>query len=134
MITQTEMMIPMLQACPSYQKEWDNFREKWHAETELPQYLAIADLVRHVIGLYKVGDTETVNKVFAVVERWHIEGDAYVKEAATIGFLEDMQNENFHEGTSPQEFEQFLGPVSQRWWRKVDEFWKTGKIIADDPD
>ena len=29
-----------------------------------------------------------------VIERWHLEGDDYVREAATVGLLEDLQNTN----------------------------------------
>lgn len=131
MVSRSEMMEPMLRACPSYQKEWDEFLSKWKDDPDPPQYIAIAGLVRHVIRCYEAGDQATVERVFAVVERWHLEGDPYVKEAATVGFLEDLQNGNFHARTSPKDFEKFLGPESRRWWSKVTEFWEQGKPIAD---
>jgi hypothetical protein len=72
-------------------------------------------------------------RAFAVVEWWHVEGDQFVRDAVTVGLLEDLQNLNLHEhGTKPAQFEEFLGPESRRWWRKVYEFWTKGKPITDD--
>jgi hypothetical protein len=74
----------------------------------------------------------SLSRVFAVVERWHVEGDSYVREAATIGLLEDLQNENLHSSTVPKDFEVFLGPESLKWWRKVERLWAEGEIVSDD--
>jgi hypothetical protein len=126
------MMAPMLEACPSFQKEWDEFLSYWKDEPELPLYLALSSLVQHIIQIFEKGDFVTIEKVFAVVERWHLEGEWYVKEAATIGFLEDLQNKGLHKKTSPKDFERFLGPESLRWWKKLYDFWEHGKIITDD--
>jgi hypothetical protein len=68
------------------------------------------------------------------VEQWHVSGDTYVKEAATVGLLEDLQNTNLHEGTDPDAFRKFLGPESERWWSKVVRFWSEGRLLTDDPD
>lgn len=71
------------------------------------------------------GKTETFPKIFEVVEQWHIEGDSYVQEAATIGFLEALQNIN----TEPEHFRQFLGPESEKWWDKLNRFWDKGELL-----
>jgi hypothetical protein len=84
-----------------------------------------------MIGMLAAPDTEGLVRAFAVVERWHLEGDAYVREAATIGLLEDLQNDSLHAETVPKQFEVFLLPESRKWWDKVEEFWRTGKIISD---
>lgn len=79
------------------------------------------------------GDEQSIKRVFAVIERLHIEGSPYVKEAATIGLLEGRQNANLHlSGTSPEQFECYLRPESARWWEKVSAFWEEGKIITKD--
>lgn len=132
MISRGEMMTPILAACPSFRPLWHDFLNEWKDDKNPPEYLAIADLVRHVIELYTKGDVASVQKVFDVVERWHIEGDAYVKEAATIGFIEDIQNTNLHSTTSPTDFEKFLGVESRKWWLRVHEFWEKGTPIAGD--
>jgi len=132
MITESEMMQPLLQACPSFQSEWEAFLSDWSEETEKPLYLALGNLARHLISMLAARDTAGLTRAFKVVERWHLEGDAFVREAATVGLLENLQNTSQHESTSPSEFEPFLLPESLNWWRKIDRFWTTGKLIADD--
>jgi len=132
MIGKSEMMQPLLQACPSFQSEWDAFLDDWSEETEKPLYLALDQLARHLISMLLANDVSSLTRVFEVVERWHVEGDEFVREAATVGLLEDLQNTNLHTSTCPADFERFLLPESLKWWAKVDRFWSTGQIIADD--
>ena len=50
----------------------------------------------------------------------HVVGDDYVRELATIGFLEDLQIANLHhDGTQPDDFVPNLKPVSLWWWEEV---------------
>src|SRR4051812_40376790 len=127
MIAESEMMQPLLQACPSFQSDWEAFLSDWSDETDKPPlYLALGDLARHLISMLVVHDAPGLTRAFEVVERWHLEGDTFVRQAATIGLLENLQNTNQHESTSPSEFEPFLLPESLKWWRKVDRFWTTG--------
>ena len=132
MIGKLEMMQPLLQACPSFQCEWDGFLSDWSQETEKPLYLALGQLARHLISMLAAHDAPGLAQAFEVIERWHVEGDAFVREAATIGLLEALQNTSLHESTSPREFEPFLLPESVKWWRKVDRFWNAGELVADD--
>ena len=69
--------------------------------------------------------------IFSVIERWHLEGDDYVKEAATVGILEDLQNINVVGVGAPEKIEIYLLPESKKWWLKVYEFWGTGKTISE---
>ncbi len=128
------MFTPILKVCPSFQAAWDEFVDDWKDEPEgLPFYLALADLARHLIGMLERNEIEGIREVFRVVERWHLEGEHYVKEAATIGLLEDLQNLNLHEGTSkPDDFLEFLLPETRFWWFKVVDFWEQRKPIVDD--
>jgi len=74
-----------------------------------------------------------VNAIFYVVETWHLYGDPYVKEAATVGFLEDIQNAGLHKGgTIPNDFQEYLLPETKYWWAKVGDFWERGKPVSDD--
>ena len=131
MITSADMMEPLLEVCPAFRPTWAAFREEWRSEHQLPLYLAISDLARHLISALAAGNDETLTRVFAVVERWHIEGDQYVREAATVGLLEDLQNEGLHASTKPTEFERFLLPISLKFWRNVERFWEKGEIITE---
>jgi hypothetical protein len=133
MIVRSGMMQLLLDACPSFQPQWQAFIDEWKDEHELPLYLALGDLAHHLIAMLAAGDTARFPEIFAVVERWHVEGDAFVREAATIGLLEDLQNDGLHEGTDPTQFEQFLLPESRKWWRKLERFWSRGEIMRDNP-
>lgn len=97
----------------------------------MPEYLALAALARHLIACLQAGDTGRFGNVFDVVERWHLEGEHYVKQAATVGLLEDLQNENLHDTTKPTDFLPWLRPESKRYWDKVERFWATGQLIDD---
>lgn len=130
-------MIPtLLTVCPSFQKEWDAFVAEWAEEPYtkkegLPLYLALGDLARHLIVLLEAGDDATLWNVFQVVEAWHVDGDPYVQEAATIGLLENLQNLNIHRTTKPAQFEQYLGPKSLEGWKALHVFWKAVQTWQD---
>jgi hypothetical protein len=125
-------MALMLDACPSFRSEWDRFLLEWSADDEKPLYLALDSLARHLIALLAAGQFDELASAFAVVERWHLEGDEYVREAATVGLLEDLQNPGLHESTTPAEFERFLAPESLKWWAKIERLWTQGELITND--
>jgi hypothetical protein len=132
MIERAKMMEPMLAACPSFRDSWDEFVAEWQGEaTELPYYLALSDLARHLVAMLERRDVAQFDAIFDVVERWHIDGDPYVREAATIGLLEDLQNTNFYTSASPDDLKPYLREHSARWWDKVEKFWATGEVIRD---
>jgi hypothetical protein len=128
MIARDAMFEPMLIACPSFGPAWTDFLSEWQgddptASREMPLYLALNALARHLGHLLQAGDTRTFAATFQVVERWHIEGDAYVQNAATVGLLEDLQNPANTGSKSPAEFVQWLGPETLRGWRALERFW-----------
>ncbi len=124
------MFEPLLQADPSFCEKWETFQEEYRSDDELPLYLALSELARHLILNLETGNTHRFDAVFDVVERWHIRGDPYVKEAATVGLLEDLQNGHLHRKTRSGDFLPWLQPETLRWWTKVHEFWATGKPIT----
>lgn len=132
LITKSEMMMPLLTACPSFQPAWEDFVREWTDDRgDLPLYLALSALARHLIGMLARNETATFPAIFAVVERWHVEGDSYVKEAATVCLLEDLQNMNLHTTTRPEELRAFLGPVSAKCWDKLFGFWERGELLRE---
>src|SRR4051812_26502756 len=78
MIDRFEMMQPLLQACPSFQPEWEAFLGDWADESEKPIYLALGQLARHLASMLAANDVSGLTRVFDVIERWHVEGDAFV--------------------------------------------------------
>jgi hypothetical protein len=133
LITEQEMIPVLLEADPSCQTIWEEFLKEWKDEKEEPPlYIFLANLARQLINKLECGNTDNFASVFEVVERWHKEGDTFVKEAAIIGFLESLQNSNLHSSTKPEQFVEFLLPESLRFWRKVTDFFEKGKIITND--
>jgi len=125
----SNMFEPLLQADPSFREKWETFREGYRSDDELPLYLALSELARHLIQDLETGNTRRFDAVFDVVERWHIKGDPYVKEAATVGLLEDLQNGHLDRKNRSGDFLPWLRPETLGWWTKVHEFWATGKPI-----
>lgn len=133
MIIRDQMFEPIIVAYPNFYNKWQEFVDEWAGEPKgLPHYLLISDLVRECSGLLSSGRTIELGQIFEVVERWLMEGEPYVKEAATVGFIEDLQNENLHTGTEPKDFVQYLKPECAFWWRKVEDFWQRGTALVDD--
>jgi hypothetical protein len=126
MIDKDEMFEFILKASPSFTSAWEEFLEEWSDEKELPLYLALGDLSRHINALVSSQQSSELKEIFAVVERWHIEGSDYVKEAATIGLLEGLQGES-----NAAQIEAYLLPESKLWWQKINEFWENGKLISE---
>ena len=129
MIPKDQMIPFLLETMPEFQPQWDSFVSEWSDSTEcpesgLPLYIVLCDLAEYLIELLEIGDLARLQKAFTVVEAWHVEGDSYVKEAASAGLLESIQNPYLHKTTSPLQFEPFLGPASRINWVNLYSFWK----------
>jgi hypothetical protein len=131
-------MLPLLVAAvPGFLPLWEAFLIEWKNEPEPPPlYLALSDLAHHLAAQMSRGDTAHFPAVFAVVERCHTHGDAYVREAMTIGLLEGLQNRNLHTTTAPAEFEVWLGPKSKAAWESLNRFWsgEAPLVQGDEPE
>lgn len=125
MIDKHEMFEPMVSACPSFKPIWQEFMEDAgrHLGEEPLYYVLLGDLGRHLLDLLSAQLTDEFPAAFDVVERWHLEGAPYVKEAATIGLLEGIQNNALHRNIDPRVFEPWLKPETKKWWDKLNRFW-----------
>ena len=112
MITRAEIVPMLIEACPTFL-----------SEDELP-YVSLGDFARHLLELHRRHETETFPAVAWVIERFLIEGDDYVREAATIGLLEGIQNVWGNNDVDPEEFTPHLLPESRRWWIELNAFWR----------
>jgi hypothetical protein len=102
MIAKNDMMRVLLDACPSFAPQWQAFEDEWRSEADdLPLYLVLADFARHLIGMVERGDTAELPAVFRAIERLHVEGERYVREAATVGLLEDTYRTSTFTRTPP---------------------------------
>jgi hypothetical protein len=122
-ITREEMLPLFVAAVPSFLPSWHVFLYEWNDEPQLPLYLALGDLARHLIEQLSRGDTAHFPLVFGIVERCQEHGDPYVQEAVTIGLLEDLQNLALHVTTAPSDFEVWLEPRSRALWEGLNQFW-----------
>lgn len=132
MIQKGDMFEPLLAAYPAFKAQHDAFMDEWADDPEgLPNYLLLHDLARECPMLLASRRQAEVAKIFDVVENWLLNGDHYVQEAATVGFLESIQNTNLHKGTTPDDFLPFCGPEALFWWEKVARFWSHAELITD---
>lgn len=121
MITKEQVIPLFLEVCPSFTEKWKEHRAFSKDEDLL--YVDLGEFVHHLVELHQADRKDEFSAVFEVIERLHLEGDAYVREAATIGMLEGIQNvaENF--GVNPEEFSIYLKPESVKWWQQLNNFW-----------
>jgi hypothetical protein len=122
----------LIEADPIFESRWTQFIDEWKDEADPPVYVALADYARLLIEMLASGNTERFPAIFDAIELLHIEGDGYVKEAATVGILEPLQNTNLHNTTEPEQFRPSLRPVSERSWNKLNDFWEPGTLLTDD--
>ena len=116
-------MLPLLvAACPSFARKWADYRERATYDAEL-YYLHLAEAARHLIELEQSAQRAELDAVFAVVERLYLDGDEYVRTAATVGFLEALQNNARHAGLDPERFTPYLLPETKSHWNKLNRFW-----------
>jgi len=123
MIYKHEMIELVLDAAPNFTPIWEEFLEYWADEDDVPLYVILSDLARYIGSLIRDGKDQEIRNIFAVIERWHLEGDAYVKETATVGLLEDLQNSNVVGTGLSEPIEAYLMPESKRGWLKIQAFW-----------
>jgi hypothetical protein len=128
MITGSDVIPLLLEASPSFAEPWAAYRDEPSFDDDL-LYVHLGEVARHLIHLFRIAEHAELRAALDVVERLHLEGDAYVREAATIGLLESLQNNAGHDGLDPDVFLPWLKPESLRWWKGLDAFW-AGRIPA----
>lgn len=123
-INQEQIIDLLIQACPSYRSRAQQyFKENYEPGDERLYYLEASDFNHFIIDLYIDKRTEDFNRIFDVIEELHINGDDYVKELATIGFLESLQHHLDHENIDYKSFETYLKQESLKWWKHLIDFW-----------
>lgn len=130
MITRDDVVPLLLAACPSFAGVWSTLEHDplvVEDDGSRLHYLDAARVADHLVALLVAGERDQVAAALAVVERMHLEGDPYVRELATVGYLEDLQNvADRHPACERGQLEPLLGPESLRWWRGLDAFWSGG--------
>lgn len=95
----------------------------------LTHFHALVELSDHVITSYRRGELKEIPRIFNLIERLLKDGEDSVKEAATMGFLEGVQNRCSHTetGIAPEVFVPYLGHESKRDWDALNDFWNGKK-------
>lgn len=120
MIEQYEAMPLLVEACPSFSDAWlEHLQENGN---EL-LYVAAGSFAHHLLSLCQENKLSSFPAIAAAIERLHTEGSPWVKEFATVGILEGIQNVWSHSPIDPDRFSFFLLPESQRWWKSLNNFW-----------
>ena len=110
-----------------FNNNWEEFFEEWKNDKNgIPYYICLGDFAHYLINKIENSETDDFPKIFDVIEKLHIEGDSYVREAITVGLLESIQN---IAGNKANLFIQFLLPETNRWWNKLNQFWDEGKLL-----
>jgi hypothetical protein len=120
MIEPAQAMPLLVEACPSFGEEWQQHLQE-HGNELL--YIAAGTFADHLWTLFENGDLSSFPAVAAAIEHLHVEGSPWVREFATIGLLEGIQNVWLNKKADPDGFARFLHPESHRWWRGLDKFW-----------
>lgn len=130
MIQQAEVMPLLLGACPTFSETWAEHVQE-HGDDLL--YVAAGSFANHLQSLFQSGQSSALTAVGVVIEELHVSGSPWVKEFATIGLLEGIQNVWSNNNADPESFRQFLGPESQRWWAGLNNFWsgQSPRVQAD---
>lgn len=129
MIDRSKMMKLILGTCPSFEKPWEDFAWKFQNEEQLPLYIALAEFSKHLVHMWMAGDTDNFSAIFSVIELFYIEGDDYVKEAATMGILDGLQLILIEAKKNLDDFKPYLLAESQKWWDELEAF-RTGEIVS----
>jgi hypothetical protein len=91
----------------------------------------LAEFATFIVDAYARHDLEPISAAFDAIEQLLDEGDEEVRTAASIGFLEDIQNISSHRPFGAAVFVQWLGPKSKAYWADIEETWSRKSSLAD---
>lgn len=110
----------LVEACPSFSEKWEEHKKEYADEENYLPYIALGEFAQHLIELEQENKVSEFEDVFELIEKLHIEGEHYVKEATTIGLLEGLQNIL---GSDAVKFVKYLKPETLKWWNELNKFW-----------
>lgn len=123
MISRSEMLPLLVRSCSSFSEKWENHKVEYADEEDFLPYVAFGAFSSHLVGLDREQNESQLKDVFSVIERLHVEGDSYVREAVTVGLLEGLQNQMLHAGRTGEELRAFMSPETEKWWDELNRFW-----------
>jgi hypothetical protein len=121
----------LLIAFPAFSGRWRKHIEYWGGE-HAGDYNDMSEFVHFVVeDLHGKGRLDDVRMVFKFME-WQLhESDQETRNLIGLGFFETLQNVASHRPNGYQEYEPFLGPVSEQIWREIEGIWAGHSSLAD---
>jgi hypothetical protein len=120
MIEQSDSMEVLVASCPTFRENWEQHLVEWGNGV---LFVAAGAFAEHLLSLHMAKDESSFPKVAAAIERLHNEGTPAVKELATVGVLEGIQNFWANRGADPEVFGRYLEPESRRRWDNLNASW-----------
>lgn len=123
MITKSQVMPLLLQACPGFQTAWQAHLAYWHGE-EPGAFNDASEFAQYLVDSYERGNTSEFPAAFASLETIFREGDQEARDVAAIGVLEDLQTIGSNHSCGADVFVQWLGPTSRVAWAQIQDVWE----------
>lgn len=128
MVEQSQAMEVLVDSCPSFGPLWAAHLTEWGNDI---LYIAASEFADHLLVMYRAGDEASFQSVALAIERLHIEGLPWVKDFATVGVLEGIQNVWANRGENPEHFGAHLLPTSRHAWDALNVAWSSKKLDGD---
>jgi hypothetical protein len=121
----------LVDAFPDFSARWREHIAHWGGEPAGSYNDMSAFAVFVVEDLYEKGQIDEIRRVFQLLERLLVEGDQDTRGLIAVGFLEDLQCVASWRPYGNKVFEQFLGPMSEQFWRELQQLWAGKSSLMD---
>lgn len=98
------------------------FMEYDEEERQL-EYIIVGRYAKFLVDRYKDYPLTDFSREAEFIENLLLQDDSYVRELATIGFLEGIQNIWGNNDVDPNQFYKYLLPEGRKWWKELERFW-----------
>jgi hypothetical protein len=112
------------------QGAWQEYQDRWPDE-DRNTFNDMAVIAHYLVDCYERGALAEFPAAFSVLEQCLAQGDMQVRDAATIGVIEDLQNIASHRSFAPKAIEPWLQPLSRTAWEKLAASWREVSSLAD---
>ena len=97
-------------------------------------YCVAGSFAHYLLEKYKSNSTDILALAGDFIENLYSYKDDRIDELATVGYLEAIQNVWGDDHTAIEEIVKYLGPTSQKWWKKLNDFWNGDMTALIDSD
>lgn len=120
-ITKENVQDLLFSTCPSFKVFIENDLDE---EDRKLDYIVAGAFARFLLSQYQKNETKEFSAIAQFLEDLLTLGTQEVKELATIGYLEGVQNVWGNNLVDPQVFYEYLLPESKNNWNELNKFWQ----------